>query len=463
MRVTSITEFLTDPGTYLEWAVALGDGTASPIPPSFNQRFHLSAAMSDQNRQAPTVWIAAAFDIVGDLDEGALSWAFQQFVQRHDALRTTFHSTAGSISRQIHSAENVRVDRPTRTVLSDSHRVTSHIRARFDNLCHPSRRPSYTFAAIERGDRSTVLCGFDHAHADAVSIVVAAEEISSLYEARCAGVAPTLAATGGFVEYCAAEARTPVVPISDARVAAWSKFVEHCGGSTPGFPFDLGVPQGEHAPQATTIHALADAEQAEAFEAECRRLGAGMFSGIAAAMAQASASIGGPQQLPLLFPLHTRREKQYEHAIGWFTTNAPMSVSVGADFGETVSSAHESFRAALPLGTVPIPRVLEALGERFTQTRQDVFMISYIDYRALPGAESTHRHAHHISNVTTADDAQFWITRTGDGFSLRSRFPDTALAHTVIDRFVEQLRNVVRHGADAPERPEELSLVGHNA
>nr|WP_296772468.1 condensation domain-containing protein [Rhodococcus sp. (in: high G+C Gram-positive bacteria)] len=463
MRVTSITEFLTDPGTYLEWPVYLGDGTPSPIPPSFNQRFHLSAALSEPNRQTPTVWIAAAFDIAGDLDEDALTWALGHFVHRHDALRTTFHWAEGSISRRVHSAENVRIDPPTRTVLSDSHCLTSHIRARFDLLCHPSRSPSYTFAAIERGDRSTVVCGFDHAHADAVSIVVAAEEISALYEARRAGLAPTLGTTGGFVEYCAAEARTPVVPISDDRVAAWSEFVEHCGGSTPGFPFDLGVPQGEHAPQATTIHTLADAGQAEAFETACRRLGAGMFSGVAAAMAQASASIGGPQQLPLLFPLHTRREKQYEHAIGWFTTNAPMSVTVGADFGETVASAHESFRAALPLGTVPIPRVLEALGERFTRTRQDVFMISYIDYRALPGAESTHRHAHHISNVTTADDAQFWITRTGDGLSLRSRFPDTDLAHTVIDRFVEQLRTVVRHGTDAPQRPEELSLVGYNA
>ncbi|MDJ0395141.1 condensation domain-containing protein [Rhodococcus sp. G-MC3] len=463
MRVTSITEYLTDPGTYIEWPVSLGEGTPSPVPPSFNQNFHLSAALSNSDQSSSTVWIAGAFDVVGTLDEDSLAWAIEQFISRHDALRTTFRSVDGEIFRQVHGAHKVHVGRPSQTRITDPYTLSAHVRTRFDVLCHPSRHPSYSFAAVERPDRSTILCGFDHAHVDAVSIVVAVEELSALYDARRSGTTIELDATGSFIEYCAAEAASPVVPVSDPRVEKWAEFVEHCGGSTPGFPFDLGVPHGVQAPQATTIHALADAEHAAAFESECRRLGTGMFAGIAAAMAEASARIGGPTRLPLLFPLHTRRDKQYEHAVGWFTTNAPMSVTVGQSFGDTLASAYESFRAALPLGTVPIPRVLQALGERFTRTREDVFMISYIDYRTLLRGEGTHLRAHHISNATTADDAQFWITRTGDGLSLRARFPDTEQAHAVIDRFVEQLTQVVRSNTGESPSPDELSLVGHSA
>lgn len=90
-------------------------------------------------------------------------------------------------------------------------------------------------------------------------------------------------------------------------------------------------------------------------------------------------------------------------------------------------------------------------------------MISYIDYRGLPGAKAEDRNAHHISNVTTADDAQFWISRTADGLSLRSRFPDTVLAHAVVGSFVENLITVVRHTLVAARDSSELSLVGPSA
>lgn len=293
-------------------------------------------------------------------------------------------------------------------------------------------------------------------------MAVAAEEISDLYRARCDYEAIELDAVGSFVDYCAAESETPVVEVTDPRIIAWSEFVSTCGGSTPGFPFDLGVTAGGSAPQATTIHPLATEDVTLAFEQHCRAHGAGMFAAVAAAMATASADIGGPADLPLLFPLHTRRAPEYARAVGWFTTNAPMTVNVGETFPDTLASAHASFRTALPLGTVPIPRVLEALGANFTRNRTDVFMVSYVDYRTLPGAE-VDRNAHHISNVTTADDAQFWVSRTHAGLSLRSRFPDTAQARAVIERFAAALAAVIAECPSPSADSSELSLAGPSA
>lgn len=465
MQVTSIGEFRTAPGTYLEWPVSLGAAEASSIPPSFNQSFHLAAALggSDTDEPVSTVWIATAFDVDGPIDIDALTWAFERFIERHAALRTTFHAAEDGIRRCVHPATGATVGAPSATVTTDSAELSAHIRSRMNHLCRPSRRPSYSFAAVDRPNSSTILCGFDHAHVDAVSMTVAADEISTLYLARLASEDIELPLVGSFVEYCDEESTTPEVPVSDPRIEAWSQFVAGCGGSTPGFPFALGVPDGQLAPQATTIHPIAPAASVESFERRCRGLGAGMFSAITAAMAEASAKIGGPQSLPLLFPLHTRRDAEYTGAVGWFTTNAPMSVTVGTSFAETLASAHSSFRAALPLGTVPIPRVLHALGETFVRRRHDVFMISYIDYRALPGAGAPDRNAHHISNVTTADDAQFWISRTDAGLSLRARFPDTEQARAVIERFTEALIAVIAAESGVAQDSSELSLVGPSA
>lgn len=464
MQVTSIADFHTAPGLYLEWPIVMGAGAASTVPPSFNQSFHLSSALEPAvDSDTASVWIAVAFDVDGPIDIEALTSAFSAFVRRHPALRTSFAARDGVVGRRVYEPHEVDVAAPTSVTIDNSEALTEHLRAQLNVLCHPTRIPSYSFAAVSRTSRSTVVCGFDHAHVDAVSMTVAAEEISRLYAAHRLQDAAALPEVGSFVDFCAAEIAAPVVDLTDPRLQAWSNFFASCGNRTPEFPFALGVPSGSRAPQATTVHHLADAAEASAFEQTCRTLGAGSFASIAAAMAQASSDIGGPGTLPLLFPLHTRREARYEHAIGWFTTNAPMSIEVFETFADTLASAQSSFRDALELGTVPIPRVLEAVGDTLTRGRDDVFMISYVDYRRLPGADATGRNAHHISNVTTADDAQFWVSRTGDGLALRSRFPDTTQAHIVIERFVRALVSVVRAAASDPVDTSDLLLLGPSA
>lgn len=463
MKVTSIGGYRPEPGTYLEWAVELGDGSFSPVPPSFNQRFHLSSALSGTHSAASTVWIAAAFDVNGPIDVDALAWSFSRFVERHPALRTTFAAEGGVVVRRIHDASDVELGRPRVRTITDASAMGEHLRSRFAVLCHPSRSPSYAFAAVSRDRRSTVICAFDHAHADAVSMTVAVDELSRLYEARVSGRSIRFPPVGSFVDYCAAENDAATVPASDPRIAAWRKFVESCNGSTPAFPFDLGVATGVRASQATTVHPLMTAAETDTFERTCRQEAAGVFAGVSAAIAEASARIGGPAELPMLFPLHTRADDRFAHAVGWFTTNAPMTVTVGDDFASTLASAQRSFRAALPLSTVPIPRVLEALGAHFVRRRDDVFMVSYVDYRRLPGADSPHLDAHHISNETTADDAQFWVSRTADGLFLRARFPDTPEAHAVLHDFVTALTAVVQSVVAHAAELRKLSLVGPTA
>ncbi|WP_032404104.1 condensation domain-containing protein [Rhodococcoides fascians] len=444
MQVTSITEYAPRAGALVEFSAhVVGDPEPSSIPPSFNQRFHLGDL-----GEAERVWIAGAFDVPGSLDVEALGWAFGYLIDRHDTLRSSFVSTTTGIERMLYGPGAIEMELTARSAFHSTPTLRDHLRTSLELHCDARRFPSYTCFGIDRPDTSTVLCAFDHVNVDAMSIAVVVDEIHALYDAyrRCpSNPKVDLPPVGGFVEYCRIEATEPIVNPADERMAAWSNFLLECGGTTPRFPFDLGVAEGETAVQATTVDTLLDASQTLEFEHLCARSGAGMFAGVVAAIAQAVVCIGGPDQVPFLFPLHTRHRPQFSRALGWFTTNAPMTVPVRADLPDTIRAAHSAFRSALPLSTVPIPQVLANLGDAFSLTRQDVFMVSYIDYTRAEGHERfDESNAHHISNATVSDDAQFWISRTRSGLALRSRFPDTAVARAVMTAFVDELATLMR-------------------
>ncbi|MGV8875093.1 MAG: condensation domain-containing protein [Rhodococcus sp. (in: high G+C Gram-positive bacteria)] len=444
MRVTSITEYAPRAGALVEFSAAvIGVPEPSPIPPSFNQKFHLGD-LGDAER----VWIAGAFDVPGSLDVEALGWAFQYLIDRHDTLRSSFVPTATGIERTLYGPGAIEMTESTRSTISSTSTLREHIRDRLEKLCDAGHFPSYSCFGIDRPDSSTVLCAFDHANVDAMSIAVVVDEIRTLYDAyrRCpSNPIADLPAVGSFVEYCRVEATEPLVDPTDERMVHWSSFLAACGGTTPRFPFDLGVADGDAVVQATTADRLLDASQTLDFERLCARSGAGMFAGVVAAVGQACAGIGGPEHMSFLFPLHTRLRPEFARAVGWFTTNAPITVDVHADLAGTITAAHSAFRAALPLSTVPIPQVLANLGDAFSLSRQDVFMVSYIDYTRIDGHERFEQsNAHHISNATVSDDAQFWISRTTSGLALRSRFPDTAVARSVMSAFIGELATSMR-------------------
>lgn len=94
------------------------------------------------------------------------------------------------------------------------------------------------------------------------------------------------------------------------------------------------------------------------------------------------------------------------------------------------------------LAAFPAPRIIEVLGDDFRITRRDLFsMVSYTDYRKLPGGE---RHSEWkpitIGRVTEADDSHVWLSRQHDGLHVSVRHPDTPVASDVLDEYVRHIR-----------------------
>ena len=450
MRLLFLDQLAPEPGTLLEWAVST---TAPPrpdrTPPTSNQAIHLSA-------DAPTTWLAATFDVAGPIDEAALQAAFEAWLPRHDALHCGFSATAASPAVDLYGDNDFELTpRPPQRVESTDD-LREVLGGRLDAACVPFTFPPYFLGAISRAERSTVVCGFDHAVCDGWSITVAVTELDELYRAAheegpagVARVAGGLPEAGSFLSYSVREAAAPTVAIGPS-LRAWQDFLRAAGGDVPHFPIDLGVPAGALAPPGGDVRELLGAGAMTVLHRSARAKGFSVFAVLLSAVAHAAAKLDGRDHIDLIFPVHTRRQPRNHNTFGWLVANAPARIPVAADLVTTVPGADAAIRTGHRLAQVPAARVLAEMEGELRPRRRGVFSVSYTDYRYLPGGSRgalgtvLPRNSTHISRATPVDDVQLWFARTDDGLALRTRFPDTPIGRGVIEEFLGVLSDLVQ-------------------
>lgn len=451
MRLTTADLWDPAPGTLLRWEVH-ADGPGVPATLSLNQRNHLSAAGAG----APSVWLAAAFDVDGPIDPVALLRALQAFVGRHGSLQLEAVPADGGAGAVRHDPDTLRwtpVDGPATTTVAQTRELLGDV---LTAGCHPFGHPAFVPAAISRADRSTIVLGMDHLHCDAYSLTIVVEELSALYDAHRRGTPVELPQAACVPADAGRGARTPVGTDRD-RLARWHDALRRNEFRLPTFPLPLGVAPGERLAQATMVRPLADAGVTAGLSARARAAGASVYAVCLVALAAALREAGGPQRLETLAPAHTRVDPAMRRAVGWYTTTVP--IGVGSELTEeTIAAAGAAVREAVELAAVPLDRVLGSVPQPLVQTRADVFMVSWLDYRHLPGAElAGRRNAHHVSATTLADDVQLWLARTADGVAVRARMPETPTARDTVGALLERWAVLLREAGAGPVRPRATS------
>jgi len=464
VRVVSADLWEPAPGRVVTWDVRPGPGSVpAPAVPTFNQRNHLLGAAAGE----PSVWITAAFDVDGPVDVAALEAAFAELVARHADLRVEAvrGATPTDVGLVRHAATALVWTRHDGPATGSVEETRDHLVAALGRRCAPFGYPAFLPAAISREGRSTVVLGMDHLHTDAWSTAVVVEELAAAYAAY-AGRAAAPASGAAVVREVVAPGPVPDpgpsadrepdrgVAADDPRLAAWHGFLHDRGGALPTFPLPLGVPEGARLPQRTVVAPLCDAAVADAVGERARAAGASTSAAVLATLARAVADLGGPEVLETLLPVHTRTDAATRGAVGWHTTTVPLRVDVaGGGRGQVqdtdLAATGKALRAARELAAVPLERVVESLPRPLRFPRVDIFQVSYLDYRRLPGYAAAVRHdAHHVSAATRADDLQLWVSRTADGVAVRARLPRTPEATTTVDALLSGWSDLLRTLAD---------------
>lgn len=434
MQVTTADLWSPAPGTVLRWDVT-ASSAGTPTALSLNQRNHLAGALAGE---AP-VWLAAAFDVDGPIEPVALGRAWRAFVERHSSLQLEVVAGEDGPAAYRHHPGTLTWSMSqlgaTRTVEETRDRLHEALGAG----CHPFGYPAYVPLAVSRPERSTVVLGMDHLHCDAYSLTVVVDELDALYESfRCGGTPAALPDAACFVSGVEASYAQPVqVWHDDDRLRGWHSFLRERDFAVPSFPLPLGVAPGERVRQSSLVRPLADAELVGRVSARARTAGASTYAASLAALAAAVSDLGGPARLDTLAPVQTRTGDAARRSVGWYTTTVPVSVT--ADLSDAgLVAAGEAVRHGVRLGEVPLDQVLASLPAPLVQTHRDVFMVSWIDYRHLPGGDRARaRDAHHVSAPTLADDVQLWLSRTDEGLAVRARYPDTEVARRTVDALLD--------------------------
>jgi hypothetical protein len=283
------------------------------------------------------------------------------------------------------------------------------------------------------------------------------EELADLYATFTeGGDEPSLPPVRSFLEAVEQGADGPAwVGADDPLLRGWGEFLGSRGHRLPTFPLPLGLEPGERAAQATVVRPLADAASMDRIAARARSSGASTYAAVLAALATAISDLGGGERLDTLAPVSTRSAPALDEAgltrsIGWYTTTVPLTVPASLT-AAGLAEAGEAVRSGVRLGSVPLDQVIGSLSEPLVQTRDDVFVVSWVDYRHVPGG-SAHlaRDAQHISASALADDVQIWLSRTHTGLAVRIRHPDTATASASVSGLLDRLEHtLVELGARA--------------
>ncbi|MFE7225717.1 condensation domain-containing protein [Nocardioides sp. NPDC057577] len=453
MLVTTADLWAPRPGTLLRWDLA-APGRGAPAELSLNQRNHLAGATAG----APTVWLAAAFDVEGPIEPVALSRTWRAFLARHGSLQLEVVAGSEGPRALRHHPGTLTWSVATVGHTSTVEETRAALHAALDERCGPFAYPAFLPAAISRPDRSTIVLGMDHLHCDAHSVAVAVDELAHLYAAFTeSGEEPSLPPVTSFLDAVAEGDDGPAwVAADDPLLRGWSEFLSGRDHRLPAFPLPLGLEPGERATQATAVAPLADAALMERIGTRARNSGASTYAAVLAALATAISDLGGGDRLDTMAPVSTRSAEALTRSIGWYTTTVPLTVPASlTDLG--LAEAGDAVRQGVRLGSVPLDQVLGSLTEPLVQTRSDVFVVSWVDYRHVPGG-SAHLDldAQHISASTQADDVQIWFARTHTGLAVRVRYPDTTVAAASVAALLDRLRHTLE---DLSRQPDALTIL----
>ncbi|MEE4022476.1 condensation protein [Gordonia sp. PKS22-38] len=427
MKLCDVGSVEIEPGALTRWQLcATAPAIPVPTPPSENEQFHLDA----MRRNGSAGWLALTVELPGSVGIERLTASLRSLLDRHEVLRCHFVPDGDGYRRWRLDADSVGVE-PIPATARDGgdtspHTLTATCLTQIAAACTPFAPLGHYLAAVRRPMSTTVVLAFDHCFVDAYSLAVIASDLVDDLDGAAVD------RPGSFLDIRAAEEAAPDVPADDPRLCKWGDFLGTNGWTVPEFPLDLGLGTGDTAEVHTAIRTLLDADDAAGFDDRVRAAGARTYPALLTAVADAVHRSGGPAELPTILPVHTRHSAADRRVVGWLVGNAPIRLSTNGDHDTAVRTNTARLGEALPLAHMGLTPVYSAFADLLRAARQDVFMMSYVDYRRL-GLPPTVP-VRQISSTRRTDAAQFWFWRDADGIHLRARYPHTVRAlHTMTD------------------------------
>lgn len=485
MDLKLISQWEPGRGRVVEWRASetalrtAESATIHPVPPSMMQERHLRRAQISLNRnEAQTPPIGMVFDVQGPFNVHAMTRALQRFVVRHDTLRSWFsfeHSDidpmnlAGKFRRHVVPPSAVTFVADAISNSATPTQIRNHVANHFSCGMSAITWPAFKFGVVVhdhaidslKGERFSLYYIVNHAHSDGYSMLLAFDELRTLYRDECEGAESELHEAGSFIEYSRREhARAAALSSKSREVRAWVDRLRSIEEYSPTPPHKVISP--ETCAIEVSRFEIANFEECDKFEAVCKSLGGNFLSGIFGALALSEKEIFNSVEYLALLPIATRKDPFFRFSQGWFINLVPVELNLRGhpDFVDLVRQASMACKLGKSLGEVTAHHAVDIwssaathrqkLGESRIGNIEDVFssaqFVSYVDLNSLPEWEDVK-----TSNVIgliapgRSDGLSTWIQRTPDGLWFTVAFPDYHGVRDLLSCYVEKISSIIKN------------------
>jgi surfactin family lipopeptide synthetase A len=352
-----------------------------PIPLSFaQQRLWFLDQLAPGN---PFYNMPAVLKITGEVDEGAISWALNQVVSRHDILRTRFPAVNGEPVQLIQPEFELNVPSHDFTALPSSAR-DAKVREMIDHLTHEpfalDRLPLVRARLVKVGEQERLfVVVMHHIISDAWSIGILMSELGQAYRSKVQGEPLTLRGGGlQYADYARWQRKSVKGDLFERQVEYWK---QRLGGrravteieAEHGRPL---VPEYKGRRQSKPLGRDLTNGLRRLARGEAATVNMVMVAGLKVLLARYS----GQEDVVIGTAVSSRVRKEFEGVIGMFVNTVVMRSDLGGNpsFREVIRRVKEEGIKALANQDVPFERVVEEVVTRRDVRRNPIFGVMFV-------------------------------------------------------------------------------------
>ena len=430
-----------------------GEEKYEAIEPSESKSYYLTSSAQKRlyflyqfDRDSLAYNMPQVVKLEGKLDRARLQAAFDQLIDRHESLRTTFKVVDNLPMQQVSKAVPFEVEYHTAKAAEVTQIIKRFIRP-FDLHQAPLLRVGLV-KLTESTESHLLMVDMHHIITDGVSQGVLINDFKTLYERS--ELPPLRLHYKDYAEWQQS-------PEQQERIAAQRSFWMELYSEevTP-----LGLPTDYDRPLVTrhegdTYEFGLGKEETQQLKSLAERTGVTMYTVMLSVFTVMLSKLGNQEDIVVGTPVAGRQHADLEGVIGMFVNTLPLRnrVAGGQRFDAFLSEVQSGVLACFEHQEYPYEELIDALRLERTLNRHPLFdvMLAYQNFEAssleLPDLTlSSYPSAHKVSKF----DLVMIVTEVDDELSLSFGYSTELFKEDTIKRFAHYFKNLVKNVISTP-------------